>query len=144
MECPKFRHLLLLRSDLKTSSIPGRTKIHELLIQAWGRYFQDLRRDLTVRLSHLLLYSSHPFLLIQAAVGQVSFMLDTWSGQNFRPYLAMTAHWIAEVNSTLQLKTALVAFHRLRHNHTGKSLARTVMHLLDRAGVTVKVRRVYS
>jgi hypothetical protein len=53
----------------------------------------------------------------------------------------MTAHWIAEAeDSTLQLKSALIAFHRMRQNHSGKKLARTVVYLLDRAGVTVKVR----
>jgi len=75
-------------------------------------------------------------------MGQVSFTLDTWSDRLRRSYLAVTAHWIAEVEGTLnlQLKTALIAFHHLCRNHTGKSLARTVIHLLDRAGVTTKVR----
>jgi hypothetical protein len=35
---------------------------------------------------------------------------------------------------------ALIAFHRLHGNHDGKTLAITILHLLDRAGVTVKVR----
>ncbi len=79
-------------------------------------------------------------------MGQISFTLDTWSDQNRRSYLAITAHWIVEVKgaSALQLKAALIAFHRLRQNHTGKSIARTVVHLLDRAGVTRKVRWPFS
>jgi hypothetical protein len=58
----------------------------------------------------------------------------------------MTAHWIAEnldvenCLRSLQLKVALIAFHRIRGRHTGKSLARTVLYLLDRAGITTKVR----
>jgi hypothetical protein len=56
----------------------------------------------------------------------------------------MTAHWIAENldigKRRLELKVALLAFHRIRGNHTGKSLARTVIYLLDRAGITAKVR----
>jgi hypothetical protein len=54
----------------------------------------------------------------------------------------MTTHWIAEAKgtSTLQFKSALIAFHRLRQNHSGKTIARTIVHLLDRAEVTVKVR----
>jgi hypothetical protein len=53
----------------------------------------------------------------------------------------MTAHWISkpEGSSSLQLKGALIAFHRLRGRHDGKTLAKTVVELLDRAGVTVKV-----
>jgi hypothetical protein len=67
--------------------------------------------------------------------------MDTWSDQCLQPYLAITAHWIASIEGTsaLQLKAALIAFHRLRRNHTGNTISRTVMHLLDRAGITVKV-----
>ena len=36
------------------------------------------------------------------------------------------------------MRSALIAFHRLRGNHTGESLARTILYLLDRAGITTK------
>ena len=86
------------------------------------------------------------FFLIQAAMGQISFTLDTWSDQCHGSFLAVTAHWVVSVEGTLvlQLKTALIAFHCLCQNHTGKSMARMVMHLLDRADVMVKVRQLYS
>lgn len=79
--------------------------------------------------------------LAQNAVGRISFTTDVWSDQNRQPYLAMTAHWISksEGSSSLQLKAALIAFHRLRGRHDGMTLAKTVVELLDRAGVTVKV-----
>lgn len=143
VECPEFRQLLhVLRSDL---DIPHRTKIHELLLQAWRAHFHILRRDLEVCVSHLLIVFQL-FLKIQAAMGQVSFTLDIWTGSNSRHYLAITAHWIAAAKgtSTLYLKAALIAFHQLRKNHSGRELAETVMCLLDRAGVTVKVRRLSS
>lgn len=44
-----------------------------------------------------------------------------------------------EGSTSLQLKASLIAFHRLRGGHDGVSLGKTVFHLLDRAGVTVKV-----
>jgi hypothetical protein len=77
-------------------------------------------------------------------MGQVSFTADIWSNQARVAYLAMTAHWIAkmEETNTLYLKCSLIAFHRLRKKHTGKSLARTVLHLLDRADVTLKVGHI--
>ncbi len=144
VECPEFRQLLLLlRSDLKDTDIPRRTKQRELLLQAWKEYFQVLRSNLAAclpppPLAFLLIF------FIQAALGQVSFTMDMWSDQLRRPYLAMTAHWIAKAEgaseSTLELKSALIAFHRMRENHSGKKLAKTVIYLLDRAGVTVKVR----
>ena len=59
VECPKFRKLLLfLRSDLRESFIPHRTKLRKLVIQAWRQHFQVLRCELAVRLPQLL---SHLF-----------------------------------------------------------------------------------
>jgi hypothetical protein len=49
VECHEFRQLLLLlRHDLKEELIPHRTKVRELVIQAWRQHFQILRRDLAV------------------------------------------------------------------------------------------------
>ena len=79
-------------------------------------------------------------------MGRISFTMDMWSDQNLRPYLAMMAHWIAEVEGTtaLHLKSALIAFHCLRGRHNGKSLTKVIMQLLDRAGVTMKVRLCFT
>ncbi|KIK21006.1 hypothetical protein PISMIDRAFT_12527 [Pisolithus microcarpus 441] len=47
IECPKFRHLiLLLRQDLQETDIPCRTKLHELILEAWRDYFRILKQDL--------------------------------------------------------------------------------------------------
>ena len=79
-------------------------------------------------------------------MGHVSLTADTWSDQSYNSYLAVTAHWVAQVDGTLalQLKTVLIAFHCLEQGHTGQTLAITVMHLLDRAGITLKVRQRHS
>jgi hypothetical protein len=42
--------------------------------------------------------------------------------------------------TSLQLKAALIAFHRLSGSHNGVSLGTAVIDLLDRAGITLKVR----
>jgi len=55
VECPEFRRLLLLlRSDLMDTQIPHRTKLHELLLQAWAQHFKNLRCDLAACLPHFL------------------------------------------------------------------------------------------
>jgi hypothetical protein len=53
----------------------------------------------------------------------------------------MTAHWISfdESGGHLELKAALIGFHCLEKRHTGKNLAEAILHLLDRANVTLKV-----
>jgi len=40
-----------LRSDLKENMIPHRTKMQELIVRAWRKYFQALKGDLAVRTS---------------------------------------------------------------------------------------------
>ncbi|KAF8835924.1 hypothetical protein BDN67DRAFT_912139, partial [Paxillus ammoniavirescens] len=57
------------------------------------------------------------------------------------PFLVVTAHWISEEpnTGTLKLKSVLLAFHRIHGNHSGKSLAKTILYLLDHAKTTVKV-----
>jgi hypothetical protein len=119
--------------------------MRELIIDAWRQHFQILMSELTVCLRPCFKEVKLTILsecLIQAAVGQISTTMDIWSDENLRPYLAMTAHWIARLAGTtsLQLKAALIVFHRLRGNHDGETLATAVLQLLDRAGITVKVQ----
>ena len=53
----------------------------------------------------------------------------------------MTGHWISEDPTTkaLHLESTLFTFHRLRDRHTGESLARTILYLLDRMKLMHKV-----
>ncbi|KAF9239469.1 ribonuclease H-like domain-containing protein [Melanogaster broomeanus] len=107
---------------LQNSDIPDRTKIRELIVHAWIKYFAVLKSDMAL------------------ALGRISHTAGIWSNDNRRPFLAMTAHWITEESGTgkLKLNSALLAFHRIRENYTGESLARTILYLLDRAGTTAK------
>lgn len=57
VECPEFRVLLLLlRNDLKETMIPHRTKLRELIIEVWQRYFQVLKKEVLPYLMHSLLF----------------------------------------------------------------------------------------
>ena len=50
IECPEFCQLLVLLWGGIESLIPHQTKLHELVLQAWKRYFQTLCNDLNVHL----------------------------------------------------------------------------------------------
>jgi hypothetical protein len=58
----------------------------------------------------------------------------------------MTAHWVAKVKETtaLWLKTALIVFHDLHSKHDGKTLAKTIVKLLDRAHITVNITMFHA
>ena len=72
---------------------------------------------------------------------QISFMADVWSNGNMVAFLGLTAHWIHSDRMTrcLSLKAALIGFNHLKKRHTGHNIARTILFLLDWAGVTAKV-----
>ena len=57
--------------------------------------------------------------------------------------MAVTAHWMAEENGHLELRSALVAFHRVWGKHTAKKLASIMLAVVDRAGVTTNVSPFY-
>ena len=53
--------------------------------------------------------------------------------------MAVTAHWMAENDGHLELKSALIAFQRVWGKHSAKNLANIMLRVLDRAGTTNKV-----
>lgn len=67
--------------------------------------------------------------------------MDMWSSQLRRSFLAITAHWISrdEATGCLEHEYSLIAFHNLQGSHSGERIARAVLPLLDRVGVTLKV-----
>jgi hypothetical protein len=75
----------------------------------------------------------------QQAVGKISFTADIWSDQNRNSYLCITGHWIERISGSLSLKSAMLAFQRLTVSHSGDELAKVVIRLLVRAGITYKV-----
>lgn len=79
MECSEFRRLLLLlRNDLKETTIPHRTQLRELVIQAWREYFKLLRRDLSVCDPYFVRYG---FLILLIRLRKDKFRLLWMSGQ---------------------------------------------------------------
>ena len=77
----------------------------------------------------------------QCAIGNISFTMDVWSDGNLWSYLALTAHWISEDPSTksLHLESTLLGFYPVCERHTGETLTKVVLFLLDRLGITTKV-----
>ena len=67
-------------------------------------------------------------------------MSDIWTDGNYRPFLAIMAHWVSKDDAgSLRLNVGLIAFHHIPGTHTGVNLALIVLHLFDCAGVTDKV-----
>ena len=67
--------------------------------------------------------------------------MDIWSSQLRRSFLAVTAHWIGrdETTQCLEYVSSLIAFHNLQGSHSGERIARTILPLLNRIGITCKV-----
>lgn len=145
VETPEFRRLLLfLREDIDDSAIPKRTKIRNAVMDSLDNFFVRLKNDIHVCFSQCFAHDLlNNFLPYQNSLGKVSFTADMWSDKKMQSFLAVTAHWISRNDTgTLELKSSLIAFHRVWGQHTGKNLAVIVLNLLDRAGATSKVNNM--
>ncbi|KAJ7453116.1 hypothetical protein FB451DRAFT_1281733, partial [Mycena latifolia] len=77
IESRDFRDLLLLlRESLMDKEIPHRTKLTKLVLEAWDKYYVDLKAA------------------FRASIGKISFTADIWSSKGMNSYLAITAHWL--------------------------------------------------
>jgi len=138
VECPEFRDLcMLLRESLNDKDIPRRDKVREAIIQQFEKEFACLKVELSVGWFVLVNYYTNTFTW-QESVGRISLTTDIWSSQSLRFFLALTADWIGQKNSKLELRAALIGFHMLKKRHTGRNIAKTILHLLERASIEKK------
>ncbi|KAJ7645721.1 hypothetical protein B0H17DRAFT_908062, partial [Mycena rosella] len=63
---------------LQDKDIPHRTKLCSLILDAWLKYYDSLKKELKV----------------SAARCKISFTGDMWSIKGLQSYLALTAHWL--------------------------------------------------
>jgi len=80
-------------------------------------------------------------IILQSALGKISYTADAWSSANRQSYFAITAHWAYrdDTDGSIKIKARLIAFHRIFGRHTGEKLAQLCIDLLDRAGTTANV-----
>ncbi|KAF7358289.1 putative AC transposase [Mycena venus] len=120
----EFRDLLLLlRDSLAEKDIPHRTKLTKLVVEAWVKYYAELK------------------VTLNAAIGKISFTADIWSSKGLHPYLAITAHWLGPRGDDPQvlLRQTLLAFRRIRGAHSGQRIACIVFNILEDAGIVRNV-----
>ncbi|KAH8992889.1 hypothetical protein EDB83DRAFT_2325242 [Lactarius deliciosus] len=99
VEKPEFHHLcLLLHPELHDGDIPHRTIMQKCIVEnsAVQRLFTGCLR-------------------IFSCLGRVSFTTDMWSDPDLKPYMAVTAHWVEQVQTQggqqkLTLRADLIGF----------------------------------
>ncbi|KAN0139594.1 hypothetical protein V8E53_002623, partial [Lactarius tabidus] len=122
IECPEFCQLcMILQETLVNADIPGCDKMREAVLNQWWTLFEESKLKLSASLN--------------------VFTADIWSNANLAAYLALTSHWISQDKSTghLTIKAALIGFYRIKKRHTSVNIANTILELLDRADVTLKI-----
>lgn len=70
--------------------------------------------------------------------------MDLWSDRDMKSKMAMTAHYLLRLmtpnGEKLVLRTSLVGFHYVKGSHNAEKLAKNMLYLMNRAGITQKVR----
>lgn len=84
-------------------------------------------------------------IVLQEALGNVSFTADVWDSKKRQAFLAITGHWVAEVKGAqgspqLEMRSALLAFKRIRGRHQGDTLGQVLFEVLQKAEISTKVR----
>ncbi len=121
------------------TNFPHRTKICSAIIETWNKIFHDLKADLIVRSVYGPTCLKDVNVMPKGAAGVPSFTTDMWSSKNRDSYLCITAHWLVYVKKDLQeglqLRSAVIAFHRFVGHHTGVNIANTILQLLAQVGI---------
>ncbi|EMD38455.1 hypothetical protein CERSUDRAFT_37753, partial [Gelatoporia subvermispora B] len=76
---------------LKDGDVPHRTKMLQVIIDAYRKSYNELLKD------------------VQSTLGRVSFTTDIWSDPNLRSYIAITVHYCArDEHNRLRLRCRLL------------------------------------
>ncbi|TEB26684.1 hypothetical protein FA13DRAFT_1608436, partial [Coprinellus micaceus] len=66
---------------LDDTDIPHRTKVAQLITEAFAREYQKMVQEITT------------------SIGRVAFTSDIWSRRNLQSYMAVTAHYLIKTSS---------------------------------------------
>ena len=75
--------------------------------------------------------------LSQNARGRISITSDLWSDDTLRAFMSVTAHYI---NCDGDLAEHLIAFRRIKGQHTGANIGQALFTVFNDAGILHKVR----
>ena len=115
--------------------------LKQSIIEAWHSYFLILKDELEVYFLYIQCPLTVSLIILQSALGKISYTADAWSSANRQPYFAITANWAYhdDVDGSIKIKACLITFHWIFGCHTGQKMAKLCINLLDRAGTTANV-----
>lgn len=114
--------LVAMRPKTSLEDLPSRYKIRTMILNEYATYLADLRNAMA------------------AAPGHPSFTWDMWSKDHTsEAFVGVIVQWIKVAeDGTWSLESKVLAFHRVYGDHGGVNIARHLVKLLDRAGVTTE------
>lgn len=66
---------------------------------------------------------------------------DAWQASNTDGYFAVTGHWVEESRPGVwEVRSALLGFTRLNNSHNGKRLGGALFKIVDRLGISDRVK----
>jgi hypothetical protein len=123
-------------------NIPNRKATREEILDMFKNQMSRLKERLNV-CQILLLMLLHYLHSCQssAVTGEISLTCDAWQASNTDGYFAVTGHWIEEPRlGVWEVQSALLGFTRLNNSHNGKRLGGALFKIVDRLGISDRVR----
>ncbi|QRV91329.1 hAT family dimerization protein [Ceratobasidium sp. AG-Ba] len=124
VESPEFRKLLILASrapNLQDQDIPHRKKATKSIEELYVEEIDRIKHDL------------------QHARGRISVTSDLWGDPTLRSYMGVTAHYI---NKEGYLAEHLIAFRRVKGEHSGANLGRVLFSIFEEFGILSKLGHI--
>ena len=131
--------LVAMRPKTKNCELPSRHDVEIHIQNEFTSLIAALKESITVRKKYMLIIFiiANVSTSVQAAPGKVSITIDGWtSDYSKKSFLGVTAHWIDVSDSKWTLRSAVIAFRSVSGAHTGENLARYLLGLCDRVGIT--------
>ena len=100
--------------------------------------FASLKAELSVRRVPIN-FCTFLIYIFQLAAGKISLTTDLWSDRKLTSFTALTAHFLILDGGVLQPRDALIAFHHMKGSHDGVALAKVLIEMTDRMGITDNV-----
>ncbi|GJJ10160.1 hypothetical protein Clacol_004386 [Clathrus columnatus] len=125
VETVEFRELLsLLHNGIQ---ILHCSTVCNMIARAWDFYFQEMQLEM------------------KGSEGKILLTSDLWDDKSMKAYAGVMAHYAVQIKSgtcgkgDLILQASLIGFLPIPGKHRGQDIARSLLFVMDRAGISDKI-----
>ncbi|KAF7344634.1 putative AC transposase [Mycena venus] len=139
---PKFKEMMDIAARATEGvNLPNSAQTRDAIIKLFHDQMNKLKIRLHVCILLYKLFCSLSTSQSDAVTGMIHITCDAWQASNTDGYYAVTGHWMEETSPGIWvLREALLGFTRMNNAHHGIRLGQTLFKIVERLGITNRVR----